>query len=89
MSDADFFENNIRPILVNNCSSCHIDVTSGGLKLDSRESLLKGGGRGPAIVPGDPEKSLIVTAVHQTTALKMPKGGKTHPAGNRRPHRVG
>ena len=79
MSDADFFENNIRPILVNNCSSCHIDVTSGGLKLDSRESLLKGGGRGPAIVPGDPEKSLIVTAVHQTTALKMPKGGKLTP----------
>jgi cytochrome c553 len=76
MSDADFFENDIRPILANNCYSCHGDATSGGLKLDSREALLKGGNHGPALVPGDPEKSLIITAVHQTTSLKMPKGGK-------------
>ena len=79
LSDADFFENNIRPILANNCYSCHVDATAGGLKLDSRESLLKGGERGPVLVPGDPEKSLIITAVHQTTALKMPKGGKLTP----------
>jgi len=76
MSDADFFENNIRPILANNCYSCHGDATSGGLKLDSREALLKGGNHGPVLVPGDPDKSLIITAVHQNTALKMPKGGK-------------
>ena len=76
MSDEDFFENNIRPIFANNCSSCHVVITSGGLKLDSREALLKGGTRGPALIPGDPDKSLIITAVHQTTALKMPKGGK-------------
>src|SRR5271163_2720964 len=76
MSDADFFENNIRPILANNCYSCHGDSTSGGLKLDTREALLKGGNDGPVLVPGDPEKSLIIAAVHQNTALKMPKGGK-------------
>jgi hypothetical protein len=76
MSDADFFENNIRPILASNCYSCHGDITSGGLKLDSREALLKGGERGPVLVPGDPDKSLIITAVHQNTSLKMPKGGK-------------
>jgi cytochrome c553 len=76
MSDEDFFENNVRPILVNNCSKCHIENTSGGLRLDSRESLLKGGDLGPVLVPGDPDKSLIITAVHQTTELKMPKGGK-------------
>jgi mono/diheme cytochrome c family protein len=76
MSDADFFENNVRPILANNCYSCHGDITSGGLKLDSREALLKGGERGPVLVPGDPDKSLIITAVHQNTSLKMPKGGK-------------
>jgi mono/diheme cytochrome c family protein len=76
MSDTDFFENNIRPILANNCYSCHGDATSGGLKLDSREALLKGGEHGTVLVPGDPDKSLIITAVHQTTALKMPKGGK-------------
>jgi cytochrome c553 len=79
MSDADFFENDIRPILANNCLSCHGDATSGGLKLDSREALLKGGNHGPVLVPGDPEKSLIITAVHQTTSLKMPKGGKLTP----------
>jgi mono/diheme cytochrome c family protein len=79
MSDADFFENNVRPIFANNCSGCHVEATSGGLKLDSRESLLKGGEHGPAIVPGDPDKSLIITAVHQTTKLKMPKGGKLNP----------
>jgi mono/diheme cytochrome c family protein len=78
-SDADFFENNIRPILANNCSSCHVDITSGGLKLDSRESMLKGGQHGSVIVPGDPDKSLLITAVHQTTSLKMPKGGKLTP----------
>jgi hypothetical protein len=76
MSDADFFENNIRPILASNCYSCHGDITSGGLKLDSRDALLKGGERGPVLVPGDPDKSLIITAVHQNTSLKMPKGGK-------------
>jgi len=76
MSDADFFENNIRPILVNHCYSCHGDATSGGLMLDSREALLKGGNHGPALVPGAPEKSLMITAVHQSTSLKMPKGGK-------------
>jgi mono/diheme cytochrome c family protein len=79
MSDADFFESNIRPILANNCYSCHGDATSAGLKLDSREALLKGGEHGPVLVPGDPDKSLIITAVHQTTKLKMPKGGKLSP----------
>ena len=76
VSDADFFENNIRPILANNCASCHVDTTSGGLRLDSRQALLKGGQHGPAVVPGDPAKSLLITAVHQSTSLKMPKGGK-------------
>jgi len=79
LSDADFFENNVRPILANNCYSCHGDATSGGLKLDSREALLKGGEHGPVLVPGDPAKSLMITAVHQTTSLKMPKGGKLSP----------
>ena len=42
---------------------------------DYVEGLLKGGGSGPAIVPGDPDKSLIVTAIRQKTELKMPKNG--------------
>ena len=76
MSNEDFFENNIRPILANNCYKCHTDNESGGLRLDSREGLLKGGEDGPVLTPGDPEKSLIITAVRQTTLLKMPKNGK-------------
>ena len=79
MSDADFFENRVRPILANNCYSCHGDITSGGLKLDTREAILKGGEHGPAVVPGNPDKSLIIAAVHQSTSLKMPKGGKLTP----------
>ena len=73
---ADYFENKVRPILVNSCGSCHQDKVSGGLSITSRAALLKGGDSGPAIAPGDPEKSLLLIAVHQTGALKMPKGGK-------------
>jgi hypothetical protein len=47
----------------------------GGLRIDSHESLLKGGETGPAIIPGDPDKSLLIQAVLQTGVLKMPKGG--------------
>ena len=72
----EFFENKIRPILVDNCYECHSAASTkvkGGLRLDSRDTLLKGGVSGPAIVPGDPEKSLLITAVRQTNKdLQMP-----------------
>jgi hypothetical protein len=70
----DFFENKIRPVLANNCYSCHTGSQLGGLRLDSRDAMLKGGKSGPGLVPGDPEKSLIIRAVQQTTPLKMPMG---------------
>ncbi|MDR3703494.1 MAG: PSD1 and planctomycete cytochrome C domain-containing protein [Candidatus Sulfopaludibacter sp.] len=73
----DFFESKIRPILAGSCYSCHTNSALGGLRLDSREAMLKGGGRGPSLVPGDPEQSLLVKAVRQTDAkLKMPMGGR-------------
>jgi len=76
-SDADFFENKIRPILANNCNACHTATQLGGLRVDTRDALLKGGASGPAIVPGDPDKSLLIQAVRQNSEkLKMPKGGK-------------
>ncbi len=76
-TDADFFENKIRPILANNCNACHNATQLGGLRVDSRDALLKGGTSGPAIIPGDPDKSLLIQAVRQNTEkLKMPKGGK-------------
>ena len=76
---SDYFENKVRPILANSCGSCHQDRAAGGLSMSSRVSLLKGGDSGPAIVPGDPEKSLLLVAVHQSGSLKMPKGGKLSP----------
>ena len=73
----EYFETKVRPILVNSCGGCHIDASKGGLSLASREGLLKGGDSGPAIVLNDPEKSLLIKAVHQTGDLKMPpKGAK-------------
>src|SRR5580700_9587936 len=62
----DYFELKIRPLLATNCYACHTDSALGGLRLDSRESMLKGGSRGPALVPGDPEKSVLIQAVRQT-----------------------
>src|SRR4249919_2152836 len=76
-----FFEASVRPVLAANCYDCHAEERMGGLRLDSREGLLKGGRTGPAIVPGDPDKSLIIQAVRQTRdTLKMPKGGRLKPA---------
>jgi len=75
----DFFETKIRPIFANVCSNCHDDRATSGLRVLSREALLQGGHRGPAIVPNDPEKSLLIQAVRQIGDLKMPKGGKLPP----------
>jgi cytochrome c553 len=71
-----FFEQKIRPVLVDKCYSCHsaeAKKSKGELLVDSREGLLRGGENGPAVVPGDPEKSLLVRAVRWTDEdLKMP-----------------
>jgi len=54
----DFFEKEIRPLLVANCYKCHgPDKHKGGLRLDSQEAILSGGDSGPALVPGQPEKA--------------------------------
>ena len=71
----EFFEARVRPILAANCYECHAEQAKGDLRMDSREALLKGGESGPAIVPGDPDKSLLIQAVRQAdpTAPRMPK----------------
>jgi hypothetical protein len=74
--DTDFFENKVRPIFANNCYECHTDQASGGMRLDSKAAFDQGGGRGPLIVPGNSDKSLLIQAVKQTGTLKMPRGGK-------------
>ncbi len=69
----DFFESKLRPLLAAKCHSCHSDSEMGGLRLDSLERVLQGGTRGPAVVPGEPSSSLLLSAVRRThDELKMP-----------------
>jgi hypothetical protein len=71
--DSDFFETRVRPLLAEKCYPCHTASEMGNLRLDSKERLLKGGKSGPAVVPGDPEKSLLVQAITgRHERLKMP-----------------
>src|SRR5829696_2265906 len=72
----EFFEQKVRPVLTESCIGCHADTAMGGLRLDSKQGLLKGGDSGAAIVAGDPEKSLLISAVRHSGALKMPLGGE-------------
>ena len=70
---AEFFEKNVRPVLADNCISCHgPNKTRGGLRLDSKAGLLKGADNGPVVVPGDPDKSSLIHAVRQDGDTKMP-----------------
>src|ERR1700681_3419357 len=72
----EFFERRIRPVLTNNCYTCHTDSKLGGLQVNSRVALLSGGSRGPAINVGNPDDSLLIRAVmHVDPTLKMPLGG--------------
>lgn len=75
----EFFETKVRPVLATACYSCHTAAKLAGLSLDSRDALLAGGKSGPAIVPGDPDKSLLIQAIRQTGELKMPKSGSLPP----------
>jgi hypothetical protein len=68
-----FFENRVRPVLVNQCFNCHGPKKSmAGLRLDSREGLLKGADSGKVIEPGDPAKSLLIQAIKHDGDVKMP-----------------
>lgn len=60
----DLFETKIRPVLVNSCLRCHGQLKSSGqLRVDSRDALVKGGDSGPAIIPGTPDESLLIRAI--------------------------
>ncbi len=75
---AEFFESRIRPVLVERCLGCHgPKKQSSGLRLDSREAVLKGGDSGPAVVPAKPDESLMIQAIaHRHEEIKMPPKGK-------------
>jgi hypothetical protein len=73
----DFFETKIRPLLQSRCLMCHSsEKRTNGLSLESRESVLAGGNRGPAVEPGKPDSSRLVQAVQYSSDLKMPPTGK-------------
>src|SRR2546426_4365294 len=61
----EFFEKKIRPVLVESCYKCHSqgEKVKGGLLVDARDGLLKGGDTGPAIVPNNPDASLLIKAI--------------------------
>src|SRR5262249_34871459 len=72
----EFFEKRVRPVLAEHCYACHTTSKLGGLQIDTREAMIKGGKTGPAIVPGKPGESLLIKAVNQTDPqLKMPMTG--------------
>jgi hypothetical protein len=80
-ADADeFFESKVRPVLVQHCYRCHSGQAKklrGGLRLDSREAMLIGGDTGPALTPGQPDKSRFIEAVtYRNVELQMPPRGK-------------
>ncbi|MCA9211534.1 MAG: DUF1549 domain-containing protein [Planctomycetales bacterium] len=70
--ESNVFEQHVRPIFATNCVKCHgPKKQEGELRLDSREAMLEGGESGPAIVPGEPAESLVVSAIHYD-GLEMP-----------------
>ena len=75
--DIAFFEKKIRPVLVAHCYACHsskaaqVKKLRGGLWLDNRQGLRKGGETGAAIVPGKPDESLLLKALNYDS-LEMP-----------------
>lgn len=77
----EFFETKIRPVLAEQCYACHSEGTKklkAGLKLDTREGLRMGGDSGPALAPGEPEKSLLMRALRHE-GPEMPPKGKLSP----------
>jgi len=70
----EFFETRVRPVLAESCVRCHGEKKqSSELRLDSRQAVLDGGASGPAMVPGNPDESLLIQAIRQThDEIKMP-----------------
>jgi Protein of unknown function (DUF1553)/Protein of unknown function (DUF1549)/Planctomycete cytochrome C len=79
----EFFEKNIRPVLVNSCYECHSATAKklkGGLHLDTRKGVIEGGDSGPVLVRGDPDQSLLIKAIRYTDPdLQMPPKKKKLP----------
>ncbi len=71
--DIAFFKTEVLPILEQACLECHsAEKQKGGFRMDSKNALLRGGDKGVAVIPGDPDKSLLVQAIRRDGKLKMP-----------------
>jgi hypothetical protein len=79
----EFFEKKVRPVLADRCYGCHSATAKklkGGLRLDTRDGLLRGGDSGPALVPGDPDGSLLIKAIrYADPGLQMPPKDRLSP----------
>jgi hypothetical protein len=79
----DFYEKKIRPVLAERCYTCHsarAEDVKGGLLLDSREAVLRGGQTGPAVVPGDPDRSPLIRAIrYADDDFRMPPRSRLTP----------
>ena len=73
----EFFETKVRPVLFDRCLDCHgSEKSKGGLRLDSREAVLKGAESGPVVVPGKPGSSPLIAAIRYEGDVQMPPKGK-------------
>jgi hypothetical protein len=78
--DQRFFDTKVAPILAKRCLGCHNrELNNGNISFLDRDSLLKGGSRGPAIVPGHPEQSVLVNVLRHDGEVQMPPGRKLPP----------
>lgn len=74
-ADEKFFDSKVAPVLTKRCLPCHdTELSNGGISFRDRASLLKGGARGPAVVPGDPARSVMIQALRHEGELQMPPG---------------
>jgi mono/diheme cytochrome c family protein len=76
-AEEEFFEARVRPVLAEHCLGCHgPEKSKAGLRLDARDSMLKGGESGPVVVPGKPEESPLIEAIRYEGDVQMPPKGK-------------
>src|SRR5262249_17938838 len=80
LADRDFFEKKVRPLLAERCFSCHsaqVEKPKGRLRLDNKAGFHEGGNSGPPVDRGQPERSLLLQAIHyRDKDLRMPPSGK-------------
>ena len=73
----EFFETKVRPIIFDRCLDCHgSEKSKGGLRLDSRDAVLKGAESGPVVLPGRPGESPLIAAIRYEGDVQMPPNGK-------------